>query len=148
VQRRNEISLRAHWAASLEDLVTILEPEGITHFLFRRSDFTPEGLQQATFFPPLTGTVKQLTSKPAGSYAYDKLPKQPDPAQHPYVVFIDSQSLLIDVQALKAYLQSKGWTPPQAQGVRALRQLNISPDRLDGAAVAKAPTRSSQKTSG
>lgn len=148
VQRRNEISLRAHWAASLEDLVTILEPEGITHFLFRRSDFTPEGLQQATFFPPLTGTVKQLTSKPAGSYAYDKLPKQPDPAQHPYVVFIDSQSLLIDVQALKAYMQSKGWTPPQAQGVRALRQLNISPDRLDGATVAKAPSRLSQKTSG
>ncbi len=148
VQRRNEISLRAHWAGSLEELVTILEPEGITHFLFRRSDFTPAGLQQATFFPPLTEVVKELTSKPTGSYAYDKLPKQLDPVQHPYVVFVDGQSLLVDVQALKSYLQSKGWTAPKAEGVRALRHLNISPDQLEGATVAKAPSSSSQKSSG
>lgn len=148
VQRRNEISLSAHWAASLEDLVTILEPEGITHFLFRRSDFTPTGLRQATFFPPLTERVKQLTLRPVGSYAYNKLPNQLDPAQHPYLVFIDQQSALIDVQALKIYLQAKGWIAPQAEGVRALRQLQVSPDSLGGAAVAKAPSSSSQKTAG
>ena len=148
VQRRNEISLRAHYAKSLEELVTILEPEGITHFVFRRSDFAPAALQQATFFPPLTDLVKQLAARPPSEYAYAKLPNTLDPVQFPYVVFIDQQSVLVDVQALKAHLKSKGWTPPQADGVRALRQLELSPDPLNGAAVAEAPARPSLKTRG
>lgn len=148
VQRRNEISLRAHYAKSLEELVTLLEPEGITHFVFRRSDFSAAGLQRVTFFPPLTELAKELASRSPDQYAYAKLPKQLDPGHYPFVVFIDQQSVLIDVQVLKAHLQSKGWTPPQADGVRALRQLDLSPNSLGGAAVAKAPISLAHKTAG
>lgn len=150
VQRRNQISLRAHYARSLEDLVSLLEPEGVTHFVFRREDFSPAVLPTLSFFPPLDQLARELVSRPPGQYAYAQLPTSLDP-RFPFVTFIDAQSTVVDVKALKAYLQSKGWTPPQAQGVRALRQLERSPELVQAAAVASgsaAPERSNGKVAG
>jgi len=148
VQRRNAISLRAHYAKTLPELVTLLEPEDITYFVFRRSDFRPGAMAELNFFPPLDGLMKQLGSRPLEDYAYSQLPKKVDLANYPFVPFVDEQSTIVDVQALKAYLQSKGWTPPQAQGTRALRMLEQSPEYTGGAAVAAAPSRALGKVAG
>lgn len=143
VKRRNEISLRAHYARSLEELVSILEPEGITYFVFRRSDFRNGNLQSLNFFPPLDKLNKQLTSRPLNEYAYSKLPREVNLTRYPYVPFIDPQSTLVDVQALKAHLQARGWTPPAPEGVRALRMLEDETEK-----VAAAPAQDNGKIAG
>lgn len=149
VERRNAISLRAHYARSLEELVTLVEPEGITYFVFRRADFKPGVLPTLTYFPPLEGLMQELVSRPPDQYAYAQLPHTMDRAHYPFVVFIDEQSTLVDIRALKAYLQSQGWTPPVGEGVRALRQLEEQmASTLAGKAVASAPAPTSSKISG
>lgn len=135
VKRRNEISLRAHYARSLEELVNILEPEGITYFVFRRADFRPGTLETLNFFPPLDILNKELTSRPLNEYAYSKLPKEVNLARYPFVPFIDSYSTLVDVQALKAHLQARGWTPPAPEGVRALRLLEDETEKVAAASA-------------
>jgi hypothetical protein len=114
MRRRSEISLRAHYAESLSDVVTLLQPEGVTHFVFRRADFRPQNLPNAKYFPPLNTVVKELVNRPSKKFAFFELPKALDTQAHPYVKFIDNVSIIIDVNALAAHLQKKGWAPPQA----------------------------------
>ena len=93
--------------------------------------------------------MRELVSRPPDQYAYAQLPQTMDRAHYPFVVFIDEQSTLVDIQALKAYLQSRGWTPPAGEGVRALRQLEEQmASTLAGKAVASAPAPASSKISG
>jgi hypothetical protein len=105
--RRNEISLRAHYAASLEEVVSILEPEGITHFVFKRADFYPEAMRKVKFFPSYKPLLDTLTSRPEGEYAYRQLPAKVDMTTYPFMPYKDKMSVVIDVQALKTYLQSR-----------------------------------------
>lgn len=114
MRRRSEVSLRAHYAESLQDVLMLLEPEGVTHFVFRRADFRPESLKKASYFPPLDRVVKELVRRPSGLFAFYELPKKLDPVGHPYVVFVDDASIVIDVKALGEYLRTRGWAPPQA----------------------------------
>jgi hypothetical protein len=113
MRRRSEISLRAHYAESLTDVVTLLQPEGVTHFVFRRADFRPENLAKATYFPPLNTVVKELVNRPNKKFAFSELPKTLDPQGHPYVTFIDDVSIIVDVNALATHLRKNGWAPPQ-----------------------------------
>lgn len=114
MRRRSEISLRAQYSESLEELVMLLEPEGITHFVFRRADFREEKLAQATYFPPLDSVVRELVTRPSGKFAYYQLPAEVDLVQYPFMTFKDSVSVIIDVKALGAYLRQHGWVPPQS----------------------------------
>ena len=148
VRRRNEISLRAHYASSLEELVTILEPEGITYFVFRREDFRAATLPKIKFFPPLDTLMKDLGSRPLDQYAYRHLPKSVDTEHYPFMPFKDDQSVVIDVQALKSYLQERGWIAPLAQGIKALRQLQLSPIAPDSGAIAAVPAHRNNKVAG
>jgi hypothetical protein len=114
MRRRSELSLRAHYATSLEELVTLLAPEGVTHFVFRREDFRPEKLSKATYFPPLDTVVKELTSRDNEQLLFYSLPRKGlDKETHPFVVFVDKTSIIVDIKALTSYLRSRGWTPPQ-----------------------------------
>ena len=122
MRRRSEVSLRAHYAESLRDVVMLLEPEGVTHFVFRRADFRPENLKKLSYFPPLDKVVKELVKRPSGAFAFNDLPKVVDPVGHPYVVFVDDASIVIDVKALGEHLRTRGWAPPQASFSASLRR--------------------------
>ncbi len=122
MRRRSEVSLRAHYAESLQDVVMLLEPEGVTHFVFRRADFRPESLKKLSYFPPLDKVVKELVKRPSGLFAFYDLPKTLDPLAHPYVVFVDDASIVIDVKALAERLRARGWAPPQASLSASLRR--------------------------
>jgi hypothetical protein len=122
MRRRSEVSLRAHYAETLQEVASLLEPEGVTHFVFRRADFKPERIKNLTYFPPLDKTVKQLVNRPSGVFAYNELPKELDPASFPYVKFIDEFSLVIDVRELSSYLRARGWAPPQASLSSSIRR--------------------------
>jgi hypothetical protein len=114
MRRRSEISLRAHYATSLQELVTLLAPEGVTHFVYRREDFRPEKLSKATYFPPLDKVVKELTSRPSEELLFYSLPRKGlDKEQYPFVVFVDKTSIIVDVKELTSFLRSRGWSPPQ-----------------------------------
>jgi len=114
MRRRSEVSLRAQYAETLPELVTLLEPEGITHFVFRRKDFYPEVLRQATYFPPLNTLVGVLVTRPSGKFAFNELPKEMDPAKFPFVVHIDAVSVIVDIPMLANYLRQQGWIAPQS----------------------------------
>jgi hypothetical protein len=114
MRRRSEVSLRAQYAETLPELVTLLEPEGITHFVFRRKDFYPEVLRQATYFPPLNVVVGDLVRRQSGKFAFNELPKEMDPARFPFVVHIDAVSVIVDVPMLANYLRQQGWIAPQS----------------------------------
>lgn len=122
MRRRSELSLRAHYAETLEEIVSLLEPEGVTHFVFRRADFEPGKLQKVTYLPPLDKVVRQLVTRPSGVFAYNSLPAQLDPQHHPYVKFVDQLSLVIDVKELGEYLRARGWSPPQASLGASIRR--------------------------
>ena len=92
----------------------MLEPEGISHFVFRRGDFYPEVLRQATYFPPLNTVVGDLVNRPSGKFAFKELPKEMDPAKFPFVVHIDAVSVIVDIPMLANYLRQKGWVAPQS----------------------------------
>jgi hypothetical protein len=128
--RRNEISLRAHYAASLPELVSILEPEGITHFVFKRADFYPGAMKKMKFFPSYKPLLDTLTSRSSDEYAYRQLPSQVDVANYPFMPYKDKISVVVDVQALKSYLQSQevaSESAPVAQKKsKATRQLALA----------------------
>ncbi|MFN4896996.1 MAG: hypothetical protein ACK5GN_04655 [Pseudomonadota bacterium] len=126
MRRRSELSLRAHYAESLEDVVALLEPEGVTHFVFRRADFRSENITRASYFPPLDRVVKELVKRPSGRFAFDSLPKALDPNAHPYVKFVDDVSIIVDVKALGDHLRSRGWSPPQASFAASLQRHALS----------------------
>lgn len=114
MRRRSELSLRAHYAQSLSEVVSLLQPEGVTHFIFRRADFRPDRLEKATYFPPLDKVMQELLAKPHESLAFYQLPKEMNPEKFPYVKFIDDVSIIVDVRALAASLHASGWAPPQS----------------------------------
>lgn len=122
MRRRSELSLRAHYAETLEEVASILEPEGVTHFVFRRADFRPENIVRMSYFPPLDTTVKSLVNRSSGVFAFNSLPKQLDPLNHPYVKFIDPISIIIDVRELAVYLRGRGWSPPQGSLAASLQR--------------------------
>lgn len=114
MRRRSDVALRAHYAESLSELVTLLEPEGVSHFVFRRKDFRLEALRDASYFPPLDTVVRELVARKTGKFAFNDLPKVMDPVKYPFVVHIDALSIIVDVRALAAHLREQGWIAPQS----------------------------------
>lgn len=131
MKRRNEIVLRAHYSATLEELLSLLEPEGIDYFVFKRGDFYPQVLSKLTFFPPFEGLMKELTSRSPDSYAYRKLPEQVDLLNYPFMPFKDRFSAVVDVKALRAYVQEKRTAARAARQLAALRR-NTKSSRVAG----------------
>ena len=107
MMRRLEISLRAHYAAELSEIVALLKPEGINYFVFSVPKFSAKALKKETFFTPLDTLVRELTSRPAHQYAFRELPTKLDMSNHPYMVFKDAYSVVIDIPALEKHLKDK-----------------------------------------
>lgn len=107
MKRRLTISLKAHYARSLKELVALVEPEGIDYFVFERQQFYPQALTEAKYFPPLDQLNKELTSHPVNEYAYKSLPQIPDPNHYPFLTFRDDWSAVVDINKLKEYFAAR-----------------------------------------
>jgi hypothetical protein len=104
MKRRTEIVLRAHYSRTLPELLTLLEPEGIDYFIFKRAEFKGDTLRTLTFFPPFDAMMTELVSRPREDYAFRALPPQVDLEKYPYVPYIDRYSVVVDLSKLKAEL--------------------------------------------
>lgn len=107
VRRRIDITLRAHFARDLKELLTLLEPEGIDYFVFRRKLFYPEELQKADYFKPFDQLVYTLTRRGDNDYAYRQLPRKVEAAA-PFMPFKDDQSAVVDIAELRRYIDKNG----------------------------------------
>jgi hypothetical protein len=110
LKRRYEIALRAHFSQSLEELVALLEPEGIDYFVFRREDFYPQNLASLKYFAPFDTLAKEFSQRPLESLVYKQLPSEVSLSEVPFVPFVDGHSKVVDVRALSQYLKSRGRT--------------------------------------
>jgi hypothetical protein len=109
----------------------VLEPEGIDYFVFKRADFYPQVLPTLTFFPPFDELMKELTARSPDKYAYRQLPEQVDLSKYPFMPFKDRLSAVVDVKALKIYLQEKR-TAARAARQLALARRNAKTSRVAG----------------
>jgi hypothetical protein len=113
IKRRLIISLKAHYARSLREVVDLLEPEGIDYFIFSRKRFypaskdNPVGLKYDKFFSPLNTLVNDLTARHYEDYAYKQLPREVDLSKAPFMFFKDEQSAVVGIKELKAFLKEK-----------------------------------------
>lgn len=103
VRHRVEVSYRAHYARTLDEVLSILEPEGIDYFVFARKEFYPEALAQANFYSPFEPLVRELASRHHAEYAFRELPATIDLAVAPYMPFRDDFAAVIDMKKLKEY---------------------------------------------
>lgn len=104
MRRRIELSLRAHYARDLRELLQILEPASVDYFVFERRQFYPEALASATYHPPHRDLVHQLASRHYMEYAYRELPQEIDLKSHPFMPFKDAHAVIVDVRRLKEFL--------------------------------------------
>lgn len=101
IKRRLEISLRAHYAIDEKEFLSLLGSEGIDYFVFNRSEFAEEALAAATYFRPLDSLVRELATRDPSQFVYKGF-LAGIAAQGSAAVFSDSNSLVIDVNALRA----------------------------------------------
>ena len=76
MERRWEVSLRAHYALTVNDFLALLRGENIDYYVFSRMRFYGKALKTETFFRPLDTLVEELTSRPHTNYAYKLFPKK------------------------------------------------------------------------
>ncbi|RMD84633.1 MAG: hypothetical protein D6808_06680, partial [Candidatus Dadabacteria bacterium] len=107
IKRRLVVSLKAHYASTLKEVVDILEPEGVDFFVFARKKFYPEALKKERYFAPLNSMVKALCSRHYTDYAYREMQKGVDGKFPPYVAFIDSESVVLDLKKLRSFLKDR-----------------------------------------
>jgi len=119
IKRRVEISLRAHYARSLEDFLKVVEGEKIDYFIFERKRFYPEELKKATYFAPLDVLMKELTTPPDDHFAFKQLPEDVDLEKAPYMPFRDQFSALIDVKKLKETLHPNPQNLMSGEAIKA-----------------------------
>lgn len=107
MKRRLEVTFRAHYARDLNELLRIVEMEGIDYFVFEKKRFYPRMLANATYYPPFDTLVRQLAARPAEEYAYKKLPHTIDLAAAPYMPYRDDRAAVVDIRALRSFLSSR-----------------------------------------
>ena len=101
-RRRLELVWRAYYETDIESFLGKLKSEGITHFVFKKSDFFPEA--KAQYFRPLDKLVKELAQKPAHTFAYETFLRNKQLKKLGVTPFRDRQSLVISVAALETHL--------------------------------------------
>ena len=107
MMRRLRISLKAHYARDLGELVSLLKPEGVDYFVFSNSKFSSDALAKEKYFTPLDSLVKELTARPPSEYAFRQLPSKLDLGNHPFMRFKDAHSTVVDINLLDKYLNHK-----------------------------------------
>lgn len=106
IKPRIELSLRAHYAKTLEELVQLSESAGIDYFVFGRRYFYEKTMKVSGYHAPFDSLVKELASRDPEDYAYRKLPQSLNRERYPFLMFRDKQSVVVDIKKLKEYLQN------------------------------------------
>ncbi len=107
IEPRLVTSFQAHYAQSLKELVQILAPHHVDYFVFERKRFYPEKLKEEKYFEPLNASIQKLTGRHYTKYAYRELPREIDLEKYPFMPFRDNRSVVVDVAALKKYLEEQ-----------------------------------------
>ncbi len=105
MERRLIVSLKAHYARSWSDFISLIKPEKIDYFIFSRQRFYPNNLKNEGYYIPLDTLVRELCSYPSESYVYKTLPRKVNLESFPFVKYIDAQSTVIDVNELISYIK-------------------------------------------
>jgi len=121
VKPRIEVTLRAHYARTLEEFVQILEPAGVDYFIFDRKKFYPEALATAKYFKPFDSLVTQLTSGPVDQYAFRAIPRTVNRERFPALLYRDDFAVLVDVNQLKAWLKERSRATASVGGGRSAK---------------------------
>lgn len=108
MDRRMQLSLRAHYAQDYEEFLRPLEAEGIDYFVFSLRRFAPGAPQCVRLYQPLNQQLQTLCAQPAESYVLNKLLALPQPARKRVGPFKDDEALLVSVRELRAYLTGTG----------------------------------------
>ncbi|MCB0339189.1 MAG: hypothetical protein KDD53_06280, partial [Bdellovibrionales bacterium] len=117
MDRRLQISLKAHYAKDLRQLVEVLDPEGVDYFVFERRRFMPDQIVRQRYYAPLDVLVKDLTSGPERDYAYFQLPETLDSQKFPFLVFKDKYAVVIDVKKLRRFLKDTSSKESQLRNI-------------------------------
>ena len=105
MQRRISISLKAHFAPTLAEIVKLLEPEGVDYFVFERKRFYPSALRNTIYFRNFAPLLRELTSRPPQEYAFRELPLHlPTDQQPSIIVYRDQTAVIIEEQRLRETL--------------------------------------------
>jgi hypothetical protein len=104
IRQRIELSLKAHYAGTLDQLYDLVAPVGIDYFVFQRSLFYPEALEGASYFKPYDQLVFSLTRGDQQRYAYRELPREVDMEKVPFMPFKDNVAAVVDIHQLGKFL--------------------------------------------
>jgi hypothetical protein len=106
MERRLEISLKAHYAKTIKEFLDILENEKIDYFVFSRYRFYADKLASESYYLPLKTLVQELTSRNHEDYAYKRIPKKVNIDKFPFLVFRDDQSAVVKVKLLREFYKN------------------------------------------
>lgn len=98
VKRRVFLTWQAYWANSTEEFTSLLKPEGIDYFVFRREDFSTKGRRVFNYDLPYRDRVKKL-AKHGGKF-FDELISSYERGDATAIVFSDDRSVVVDVNQL------------------------------------------------
>jgi hypothetical protein len=108
IKRRMTVVFKALYATSAQEFLSLVQPEGITHFVFPKKQFTPLALRTARFHRPLDTLVQSLTKRTPAEYFARNLP-----LDHPsVVVFQDETTVVVNVAELSKLVQSGAYSEP------------------------------------
>jgi hypothetical protein len=107
VKPRLEVSFRANYAGSFEELLSLTEPQKIDYFVFENSLFTAAELADTRYYPPYDVLVKKLSSRAPEEYAFSRLPRSVDLRRFPPMVYRDRIASVVDLRKLRAFVEAQ-----------------------------------------
>lgn len=102
-KRRLTVTWTAYYSDDIDDFLDVLRSEDITHFIFKKSDFFPKGLEQSTYFKPFDQLVKNLSNKDPKSFVYETFLANKSLKPLGVTPFRSRKSLVIDIVALEKH---------------------------------------------
>jgi len=108
IKKRLDVCLRAHYSRDFNEFLALIEPHRIDYFIFERAMFKEHRLRKAHFNKPFTQMVTDLTSYAPNEYLISKLPV----GDRGVVPYFDTQSIVVDVKKLRAWVGSQEKVQP------------------------------------
>jgi hypothetical protein len=100
-QRRLDLSLRANYALTVDEFLSLVGSEGISYFIFDRQSLLGDRLAKAKYYAPFNILIRQLASHPPGDYLARKILALSKETSAAFVPYADDRAIVIDIEALK-----------------------------------------------
>ena len=101
-RRRLEVSLRANYARTSDEFLSLMSAEGVSHFVFDRESVRGDRLKKAEYYAPFDKLVPTLASHTPNEYLLRKLLNLPKEQLRSFVLYIDNRAVVVDVPAFRA----------------------------------------------